>query len=167
MLGSTSRGGEFQKHQITRPSTSRSKNSPKTNRWKHPVSGLQQAFFSQMNVKIRRPLSTCLGDLNTWWLQQLNPRDGLLRHWINGNGERFFEATQFICQHIQSARDVRDLRIHLMSPHKLEVWSQHRCQGWGHSETFGSGSICCAIVCGLMTCDWTTCTRQVGGNAEG
>ena len=53
-----------------------------------------------------------------------------------------------------------------MSPHKLEVWSQHRCQGWGHSETFGSGSICCAIVSGLMTCDWTTCTRQVGGQCR-
>ena len=52
MLGSTKRGGGFQQHQTYRQSTSRSKNSPKTNRWRHPVSGLQKPIFSQMNIEM-------------------------------------------------------------------------------------------------------------------
>ena len=50
----------------------------KTNRWKHPVSGLQPTFFSQMNVKLGRPLSTNLGNLNAERMQQLHPRDSPL-----------------------------------------------------------------------------------------
>ena len=74
MLGSTKKGGEFKQHQTYRQSTSRSENSPKTNRWRHPVSGLQQPFFSRMNIEMWRPLSTSLSDFNAGWSQKARPR---------------------------------------------------------------------------------------------
>ena len=73
MLGSTKRGGEFQQHQTYWQSTSRSKNSPKMNWWRHPVSGLQQPFFSQMNIDMWRPPLTSLSDFNAWCSQKTHP----------------------------------------------------------------------------------------------
>ena len=114
MLGSTKRGGEFQQHQTYRQSTSRSENSPKTNRWRHPVSGLQQPFFSQMNIKMCRPLSTDLGNLNARRFKKFHPRERHSCSWIQWCRKRFLEPTQLISKHVQASRDMSDVWEYLV-----------------------------------------------------
>ena len=134
--------GSSQSTKPYRQSTSPSKNSPKTNRLRHPVSGLQQPFS-------RSRMSKLDGHFRPTWVTSI-PDD--FKKSLQGN---------VICAVGSSVVDKGSLKRlqvisltlrcpgiwvmcgkQLISPHKGEVWCQHCGQCWSHCEAFGWGRMC-------------------------